>query len=69
MIHQTHIFFSIKHHLVLTEIVECLFEVVKQIPILFQLHHHIINVRINTSSDLGFQDDMYALPICSPPIL
>jgi hypothetical protein len=31
---QTHIF-RIKHHLVLTGIVKCLFEVVKEIPTLF----------------------------------
>jgi hypothetical protein len=30
-----HAFFRIKHHLLLTEIVECLFEVVEQIPLLF----------------------------------
>jgi hypothetical protein len=30
-----HTFFKIKHHLVLIEIVEGLFEVVKQIPMLF----------------------------------
>jgi hypothetical protein len=61
--------FKIKHHLVLTEIVECLFEVVKQIPMPFQLHYHIINVRLNISSNLSLQYDLNVLLIYSSPIL
>jgi hypothetical protein len=51
------------------EIVEGLFEVVKQILTLFRLHYHIINVCLDISSDLSLQDDMYALLICSSSIL
>jgi hypothetical protein len=68
MTHQTHIF-RIKHHLILTEIVECLCEVVKQIPMFFRLQHHVINVGFDISPNLIFQDDVYALLICSSPIL
>jgi hypothetical protein len=66
MIHQKHIF-RINHHFVLTEIVECLFEVVKQIPFLFRLHHYVINVGFDVSPNLSFQDDVHALLICGPP--
>jgi hypothetical protein len=31
---------------------------------LFQLHHHIINVCLDISSDLSFQDNLNALLIC-----
>jgi hypothetical protein len=48
MIHQTHIF-RIKYHLVLTEVVEGIFEVVKQIPMLFQLHYYVINISFDIS--------------------
>jgi hypothetical protein len=53
MIHK-HIFFRIKHHLVFTEIVEGLFEVVKQTLLLFQLHHYIINVGFDVPPNLSF---------------
>jgi hypothetical protein len=43
--------------------------VIKQIPTLFQLHYHIINICFNISSDLSFQDDLNALPISSSPVL
>jgi hypothetical protein len=36
------------------EIVEGLFEVVKQIPTLFRLHHYIINVSFDVSPNLIF---------------
>jgi hypothetical protein len=68
MTHRTHIF-RVKLHLVLTEIVEGLFVILKQIPTLFQLHYHIIYVCLNISSDLSFQDDLDALLICSSPAL
>jgi hypothetical protein len=51
------------------EIVDGLFEVVKQILMLFQLHYHIINVCFDVSSDLSFQDDLNAFLICSAPVL
>jgi hypothetical protein len=51
------------------KIVECLFEVVKQIPLLFRLHHYVINVGFDVSPNLSFQDDVYALLICGPLIL
>jgi hypothetical protein len=65
---QTRIF-RIKHHLVHTEIVEGLFEVVKQILMLFRLHHYIINVGFDVPPNLIFQDDVHVLLICSSPIL
>jgi hypothetical protein len=46
------------------EIVECLFEAVKQIPTLFQLHYHVINISFNISPDLRLQDDVNTLLIC-----
>jgi hypothetical protein len=48
---------------------EDLCEVVKQIPTLFRLHHYIINIGFNVSPNLIFLDDVYALLICSSPIL
>jgi hypothetical protein len=65
MTHQTHIF-RIKYHIILTEIFEGLFEVVKQILTFFRLHHYIINVGFDVSPNLIFQDDMYVLLICAP---
>jgi hypothetical protein len=53
MIHQKHIF-RIKHHLIFTEIIECLFEVIKQILLLFRLHHYVINVGFDVSPNLSF---------------
>jgi hypothetical protein len=35
----------------------------------FQLHYHIINIRLDISSDLSIQDDLNALLIHSSPIL
>jgi hypothetical protein len=51
------------------EIVECPCEVVKQIPTLFRLYHYIINLGFDVSPNLISQDDVYALLICSSPIL
>jgi hypothetical protein len=68
MIHRTHVF-RVKHHLLLTEAVECLFKVVKQTPRLFRLHYHVIIVCLDVSSDLSFLDDLNALLICSSPVL
>jgi hypothetical protein len=68
MIHQTHIF-RIKHHLVLIEIIEGLFEVIHHIPTLFQLHYHVINIGFDVSPDLRLQDDVNALLIYSSPVL
>jgi hypothetical protein len=45
------------------------FEVVKQILILFQLHYHIINICLDVSFDLSFQDDLNAPLICSSSVL
>jgi hypothetical protein len=45
--------FMIKLHFVLTEIAEGFFEVVKQIPMPFQLHYNVINVRIDIPSYLS----------------
>jgi hypothetical protein len=59
----------IKHYHVLMEIVEGLSEVVKQIPTLFRLHYHIINISFDISSNLRLQDDLNALLMCSSPIL
>jgi hypothetical protein len=56
-------------HLVLTEIIEGLFEVVKQIPMLFRLHYRITNIIFDISPDLSFQDDLNALLICTSPVL
>jgi tRNA A22 N-methylase len=67
MIHQTHIF-RIKNHLVLMEIVEGLFEVVKQIILLFLLHHYVVNVGFDVSPNLRLQDDVNTLLICGSPI-
>jgi hypothetical protein len=36
---------------------------------LFQLHYHVINVCLDISSDLSFQDDLNALLICSSLVL
>jgi hypothetical protein len=35
---------------------------------LFRLHHYIINVGLDVSSNLSFQDDMHALLIYSSPV-
>jgi hypothetical protein len=35
---------------------------------LFRLHYHIVNVCVDISSDLSFQDDMDVLLICSSPV-
>jgi hypothetical protein len=59
----------IKHHPVLTEIVEGFFEAVKQIPLLFRLHHYVINVGFNIPPNLSFQDDVYTLLICGSHVL
>jgi hypothetical protein len=59
-----HALFRVKHHLILTEIVEVLSKVIKQIPLLFRLHHYIINVGFDISPNLGFQDDVNTLLIC-----
>jgi hypothetical protein len=67
MIRRTHIFYD--YHVVLTEIVECLFEVVKQIPMLFQLHCYVINISFDVSPNLRLQDDENALLISCSPIL
>jgi hypothetical protein len=40
--------------LVLMEIVEGLYEVVKQVPMLFQIHHYIINVGFDVPPNLVF---------------
>jgi hypothetical protein len=56
------------HHLVLTEIVECLFEVIKQIPTLFQLHYYIINISFDVSPNLRLRYDVNALLIGYSPI-
>jgi hypothetical protein len=61
-----YIFFRIKHHLVLMEIVECLFEVIEQIPLHFQLHHYIINVGFDVLPNLSFQDNVHTLLVCAP---
>jgi hypothetical protein len=58
-----------KHHLELTQIVEGLFEVVKQIPTLFRLHYYIINVGFDVPLDLTFQYYVYTFLICSSPDL
>jgi hypothetical protein len=68
MIHRTH-FLEIKHHLVLTKVVKGLFEVIKQVPKLFRYHYHIIDICLNISSNLSFQDDLNALLIRSSPVL
>jgi hypothetical protein len=49
------------------EIVEGLFEVVKQIPLLFLLHHYVVNVGFNISPNLRLQDDVNTLMIHAPP--
>jgi hypothetical protein len=48
------------------KIVECLFEVVKQIPFLFLLHYYIINVGFDIPPNLSFQDGVYTLLVCAP---
>jgi hypothetical protein len=58
----------IEHHLELTQIVESLFEVIKQIPTLFRLHY-IINVRFDVPPNLTLQDCVYTFFICSSPVL
>jgi hypothetical protein len=68
MIHRKHIF-RIKYHLVPTEIVEGLFEVVKQIPMLFRLHYYDINVIFDVPPNPRLQDDVNALLIRSFLIL
>jgi hypothetical protein len=50
------------------EIVEGLFEVVKQIPLLFRLHHYVINVGFDVSPNLRLQDNVNTLLICRSPI-
>jgi hypothetical protein len=57
------------NHIVLTDIVECLFEVVKQIPTLFRLHYYVINISFNISPNLRLQDDVNALLLGRFPIL
>jgi hypothetical protein len=49
------------------KIVECLFEVVKQILMFFRLHHYIINVGFDVPPNLVFQNDVHAFLIRSPP--
>jgi hypothetical protein len=51
------------------KIVKDLFDVVKQIPTLFSLYHYIINISFDVPPNLVFQDDVYALLICTPPVL
>jgi hypothetical protein len=48
------------------KIVKGLFEVIKQIPTLFQRYHNIINVGFDISPNLIFEDDVYALLIRAP---
>jgi hypothetical protein len=62
MIHRTPIF-KINHHLVLTEIIEGLFEIVKQTPMIFRIHYHVINIGFDVSPNPRFQDDVNALLI------
>jgi hypothetical protein len=50
------------------EIVEGLFEVVKQIPLLFRLHYYVINISFNISLNLWLQEAINALLICGSPI-
>jgi hypothetical protein len=40
-----------------------------QIFKLFRLHYHIVNVCLDVSSDLTFQDEVNVLFICGSPIL
>jgi hypothetical protein len=58
----------VKHHLILMEIVKGLVEVVKQIPLLFQLHNYVVNVSFNISPNLILQDDVNTLLIHGCPI-
>jgi hypothetical protein len=51
------------------QIVKSLFEVIKQIPTFFQLHHYIINISFDVLTDLTFQDYVYTFFICSSPVL
>jgi hypothetical protein len=51
MKHRIHIFWF-KLYFVLTKIVECFFDVVKKIPMLFRLHYNIINISFDILSDL-----------------
>jgi hypothetical protein len=67
-IHRTHIF-RINHHLILIEIVEGLFEIVKQIHTLFRLHYHVINISFDISPNLRLQNDVNALLICRSLVL
>jgi hypothetical protein len=58
-----------KHHLLLTEIIEGLLKVIKEIPTLFRLHYYIINVGFDVPPNLIFQDDVHTLLVCSSPVL
>jgi hypothetical protein len=40
------------------EIIKGFFEIVKQIPTLFRLHHDIINVGLDVPPNLRLQDDV-----------
>jgi hypothetical protein len=51
------------------KIVEDLFEAIKQIPTLFRLHYHIINICFNISPQLRLQDDLNTLLICDSLVL
>jgi hypothetical protein len=62
-----HTLFRIKHHLILIEIVKDLFEVGKQIHMLFRLRYYVINISFDVSPNPRLQDDVNALLIsCSP---